>query len=74
MERAVEIINQKNEDEKKKVIRDYGDIKILNGKYGPYISRENQNYRIPKGADAEKLTREECLEIIEKTAKSKKSS
>lgn len=74
MERAVEIINQKNEDEKKKVIRDYGDIKILNGKYGPYLTRESQNYRIPKGTDAEKLTREACLEIIEKTAKSKKSS
>lgn len=73
-ERAIEIINEKNEEEKKKVIRDFGDIKILNGRYGPYLTRDKQNYRIPKGADAEKLTKEECINIIEKSEKKKKSS
>ena len=73
-ERAIEIINEKNEEEKKKMIRDFGDIKILNGRYGPYLTRDKQNYRIPKGADAEKLTKEECINIIEKSEKKKKSS
>ena len=73
-ERAVEIINEKNEDEKKKVISDFGDIRVLNGRYGPYLVKDKQNYRLPKGTVAEKLTREECISIIEKNDKNKKSS
>jgi DNA topoisomerase-1 len=74
IERALEVINEKTEDEKKKVIKDFGDIQVLNGRYGPYITREKQNYRLPKGTDAEKLTKDECLRIIEKSNKTKKSS
>jgi DNA topoisomerase-1 len=74
IERALELISEKNESEKKKVIRDFGDMMLLNGRYGPYLTKDKQNYRLPKGADAEKLTREECLTIIEKSDKTKKSS
>lgn len=74
MDRAIEIIREKNENEQKKIIKDFGDILLLNGKYGPYLSREKQNYRLPKGTDTEKLTREDCIIIIEKSNKSKKSS
>jgi len=74
MERAVEIINEKNEDDKKKVISDFDDIRVLNGRYGPYLTKDKQNYRLPKGTDAEKLTKEDCIKIIEKNDKSKKSS
>jgi DNA topoisomerase-1 len=74
IERALDVINEKTEDEKKKVIKDFGDIQVLNGRYGPYITREKQNYRLPKGTDAEKLTKDECLKIIEKSNKTKKSS
>jgi DNA topoisomerase-1 len=73
-ERAIEIINEKNETEKKKVILDYGEIQVLNGRYGPYLTKEKQNYRIPKGTDAEKLTKEECIKIIEKRSKTKKGA
>lgn len=73
-ERAVEIIREKNENDKKKVIRDFGDILVLNGKYGPYIARDKQNYRLPKGTDTEKLTREDCVKIIEKSDKTRKST
>jgi DNA topoisomerase-1 len=74
MERAIEIINEKNEDDRKKVIRDFGDIRVLNGRYGPYLAKDKLNYRLPKGTDAEKLTKEECIKIIEKNDKTKKSS
>jgi len=74
IERAIEIISEKAEDEKKKIIKDYGGIMVLNGRYGPYITSEKQNYRLPKGTDAEKLTKEECVNIIEKSNKTKKSS
>jgi len=74
MERALEVINEKNESDKKKVMKDFGDIMLLNGRYGPYLSKDKQNYRLPKGTDTEKLTREECVRIIESSDKSKKSS
>jgi DNA topoisomerase-1 len=74
LERAIEIINEKNESDSKKVIRDFGDIMLLNGRYGPYLVKDKKNYRLPKGTDTEKLTREECLVIIEKNDKTKKKS
>jgi DNA topoisomerase-1 len=73
-ERAVEIILEKNETDKKKVIKDFGDIILLNGRYGPYLVKDKSNYRLPKGTDAEKLTREDCIRIIENSDKNKRSS
>jgi DNA topoisomerase I len=73
-ERAVEIILEKNENDKKKVLKDFGDIRLLNGRYGPYLVKDKQNYRLPKGADTEKLTKEDCIRIIEKNDKTTKSS
>ena len=74
IERALELISEKNESDKKKVMKDFGDILLLNGRYGPYIAMDKQNYRLPKGTDAEKLTKEDCIRIIENSDKSKKSS
>jgi DNA topoisomerase I len=74
IERAVELILEKNESDSKKVIKEFGEIKVLNGRYGPYITKEKQNYRIPKGSNAELLTEEECITIIENSDKTKKSS
>jgi len=74
IERALEIIREKGESDKKKVIRDFGDIKLLNGRFGSYLSKNKKNYRLPKGTDVEKLTKEECLRIIEKSETTKKSS
>jgi DNA topoisomerase-1 len=73
-ERAVEVILEKTETDKKKVIRDFGDIKLLNGRYGPYLVRDKLNFRLPKGTDLEKLTKEDCINIIEKSDKTKKSN
>ena len=69
--RAIELINEKREGEKKKLINDFGDVQVLNGRYGPYISKDKLNYRIPKGSDPQKLTKEECLSIIEKSGTKK---
>ena len=40
------------------------DILVLSGSYGPYIKHAGQNFRIPKGTDAQRLTEEQCKEII----------
>jgi DNA topoisomerase-1 len=74
IERAIEVILEKADSDKKKVIKDFGDIMLLNGRYGPYLTKDKLNFRLPKGTDAEKLTKEDCIKIIENGGKTKKSS
>ena len=65
--RAVEIIEAKREADKNKVINTFGangEIQVLNGRFGPYISFEKNNYKIPKKTDAQTLTEEQCRELI----------
>ena len=52
------------------------DIKVIAGRYGPYIKHANSNYKIPKGTDAATLTEEDYKRIIaesEPTSKKRKS-
>ena len=48
------------------VIAEYteSDIQVINGSYGPYIKHAGNNYRIPRGTDAQQLTEEQCKNII----------
>ncbi len=67
-ERAAEIIREKREADRKKVIKTFEeepDLRILNGRWGAYIKYKNKNYRIPKNKKPEELSLEECREIIE---------
>ncbi len=73
-DRAIEVILEKTESDKKKVIKDFGDIQLLNGRYGPYLVKDKQNYRLPKGTDAEKLIKEDCEKIIDSNDKPKRAS
>lgn len=43
---------------------DKGEIKVLDGKFGPYISYKKKNFKVPAQYEASKLTKDECLEII----------
>jgi DNA topoisomerase-1 len=66
-ERAVEVILAKREKEQQGTILEFHqepDLKVLNGRYGPYISYKKSNYKIPKGTDPAKLSLEDCLGII----------
>lgn len=49
------------------------DIRVINGRFGPYIKHDGKNFKIPKGIDAAALTEEECKEIIASTEPSKKT-
>lgn len=46
--KARQLIEDKREAERKKVIADFGAIKVLNGPYGPYITDGKKNAKIPK--------------------------
>lgn len=45
----------------------FGDIQVLNGRYGAYIKTAAGNYKIPRSVDAQSLTEEQCREIIANT-------
>ncbi|MDR1984341.1 MAG: type I DNA topoisomerase [Prevotellaceae bacterium] len=65
IERAIELIKEKNQKDSEKNIAKFGDIEIINGFYGPYIAHDGKNYKIPKGQDPKTLTRNDCLALIE---------
>lgn len=73
LDRAIELIETKREADRKKLIKTFEvdknrEVRILNGMYGPYISYQKNNYKIPKKMDPQNLTLEECMELIEKGA------
>ena len=75
LDRAIELIAEKREKDKNKVINSFekdGSIQILNGRWGPYISYNKENFKIPKGKDPKELSLEDCLAIIKKSNSSPK--
>jgi len=69
LERALELVKEKKEFDATREIKIFADagIKILRGRYGPYITDGVKNARIPKDIeDPETLTLETCQELIEK--------
>jgi DNA topoisomerase I len=67
IERAIELINEKREQASKSILKTFKedpDIKILEGRWGPYISFKKENYKIKKGTNIDKMTLEECKSII----------
>ena len=75
LETAIERINEKREIEKNRKIQEFENgVQILNGRFGPYITFNKVNYKIPKGKEADKLTFEETMEIIAKEGDSKKKT
>lgn len=67
LDEAIEIIKAQRDAEAKKVLKTFDEepeLKVMNGRYGPYIVYKKQNVKIPKGKDAENLTLEECREIV----------
>ena len=73
-EQAIELLEKQQQQQLP--IHIFGDIQVLNGKYGAYIKTAEGNYKIPRSIDVQTLTQEQCLEIIAATntaAKPKKT-
>jgi DNA topoisomerase I len=67
-EEAIDLIQVKRDADAKKHIKSFKEnpeIEVLNGRWGPYIKLGKNNYKIPKGKEAEQLTYAETIEIIE---------
>ncbi len=67
LERALEIIRQKQEADANRIIADFTDdgIQVLNGRYGPYITDGKKNAKVPKERAPQSLSVEECRKLLE---------
>ena len=74
-DRAVELVVAKREADKNKEIKKFEkeNIFVLNGRFGPYISYNKKNFKIPKNLLPEELTLEDCQKIINGEPKTKKT-
>ena len=75
LEQAVQLIVAKREAEVQKIIKTFDEepeLQVLNGRYGPYICYQKQNYKIPRKLDAAALTLDECRAIIADEANASK--
>jgi len=66
-DRVMEIIREKREKDSNKLITEFSedkDLKVLNGRWGPYISYKKENYKIPRGVDPKSLDFADCRKII----------
>ena len=72
IERAIEIIGEKRQKDEENTILTFDndpEMKVLNGRFGPYIAYKKKNYRIPKDVDPHTLTYEDCLKLVEDAPK-----
>lgn len=66
-----EAIDLLQNSQNKNVLRSFPEdenVKVMNGRYGAYITNGTDNFKISKGVVAENLTYEDCLQIIQNTA------
>jgi DNA topoisomerase-1 len=76
-DRAIELVVAKREADARKTIKEFDenpDIKILNGRFGPYIKAGKKNIKIPKDKVPADLTLEECLALAEAAPEKKTRS
>jgi DNA topoisomerase-1 len=77
LDKAIELIDVKRQDEANKVIKlfdDRPDVQLLNGRYGAYLKIGKDNFKLPKGKEAAELNLEECLVIAENQLKNPSKS
>jgi DNA topoisomerase-1 len=67
LDEALELYEAKVKSEAEKNIADFGDgIKVLNGRFGPYINEGKKNAKIPKDVDPKTITHEMAKELLAK--------
>jgi DNA topoisomerase-1 len=80
VERCIEIIEAKRKADAEKEIKVFAperpDVRLLNGRWGPYLAIGKDNFRLPKGTDPLTLSLQDCLQLAEEQGggKSKKAA
>lgn len=73
---AIKLIAEKREQERQRHIKSFEEdstMQVLNGRFGPYITCDGKNYRLPKSLHerAAQLTYAECKEFVDKAPEPK---
>ena len=71
LDEAIGLIEEKRQQDNQKHMKIFTEdekLEIVNGRYGPYLSYDGKNYRLPKNLHerAAELTYDECMKIINK--------
>ncbi|QXV64208.1 type I DNA topoisomerase [Mucilaginibacter sp. 21P] len=69
-EQAIQLIEDKRKKDAEKLIKTFDEdpeVKVLNGRWGPYIEFGKLNVKIPKDKDPKSLTYEECKALADAT-------
>ena len=68
LDESIALIEAKRQVERERLIKTFEEnegLQILNGRFGPYITLDKANYKIPKDTDPKELTYEQCMAIIQ---------
>jgi len=76
LNRAVELLKEKSKGRSSSAIADLGNhpetdqpIKVMDGRYGPYIKYGKKNISLPKGTDPEKFSMGDAVRLIDEKGK-----
>ncbi|HSX16182.1 MAG TPA: type I DNA topoisomerase [Candidatus Saccharimonadales bacterium] len=70
---ALELYAAKLKAEKEKNIADFGDgVKVLNGRFGPYVTDGTKNAKIPKEVNPKKITHEQAKKMLAEAPEAKR--
>lgn len=73
LDESLELYAAKLKAEAEKNIADFGDgIKVLNGRFGPYVTDGTKNAKIPKDTDPKSITHEQAKQMIADAPAAKK--
>jgi DNA topoisomerase-1 len=64
LEEARRLYAEKLQKEAEKYINSFGDIQVLNGRFGPYITDGTKNAKIPKDVDPKTITAQQAHDML----------
>ena len=70
LDEAIALIEEKRQQDNEKHLKSFREdpkLEVLNGRYGPYLTYDGKNYRLPKSMHekATELTYQECMKSVE---------
>jgi DNA topoisomerase-1 len=77
LDEAIDLITEKRAAKANQILRTFDEdpeLQLLNGRFGPYLTKGGKNYRFPKNKDPQATTYEECVELIKQADESEKST
>ena len=66
---ARKILAAKAKAKRERVVADFGKIKVLRGRYGPYVTDGTKNVSIPKKQDPKKVTEKKAQQLLTESKK-----